>query len=106
MMESLGDILRDLAIDQAEDGANDEWYTEALEAVRYIAEGNFSFTTDDVWEQLKQNVPQIITPESRAMGAVMREAAKRGWIISSETYRKSKRPECHSRPVLVWRSQL
>lgn len=96
---------RDDAIARAERHAVDEWKTVTFGIIRQLAECSPSFTTDDVWLAL-QKVPEVATHEPRALGSMMREAAKSGWIVPTDRYVNSQRPECHARPVKVWRSRL
>jgi len=71
-------------------------------AVLYtLASERQRFTTDEVWARLD---PDMRTHEPRAMGAMMRQAAKAGLITATDGYEQSTRPECHARPVRVWQS--
>jgi hypothetical protein len=96
---------RDDAIARAERHAVDAWKTVTFGVIRQLAETCPSFTTDDVWLGLRK-VPEVATHEPRALGSMMREAAKSGWIVPTDRYVNSHRPECHARPVKVWRSCL
>ena len=98
--------LRDLAIKQVEENGNQQWFTEAMEGVRWLAEQETLFTTDDVWEYLTNSVPEAKTHDHRAMGAVMRKAQSRGWIIPTDRYWQSKRAVAHARPLRVWKSGI
>jgi hypothetical protein len=42
--------------------------------------------------------------EPRALGALMREAARNGLIEATDRVRPSERPQCHMNPKRVWRS--
>jgi hypothetical protein len=42
--------------------------------------------------------------EPRAIGAMMTNAAKAGVIAPTNRYTPSARPECHRRPVKIWKS--
>ena len=88
------------AVQRAGDHADPRWMQSAERAVTESA-ADGTFTTDDVWSVLERwNVPAPHEP--RAMGAVMRSMAKKGFIQATGTYAKSKRLECHGRPVMVW----
>jgi hypothetical protein len=91
----------DEAIARVGSNADPGWVRSALDAVRSIALTRSRFTTDDVWELLERRGVQA-THEPRALGAVIRMASKKGIIRSTGEYVKSKRVECHSRPVMVW----
>jgi hypothetical protein len=96
--------VKNAAISRVEINADPEWMQAALKAVHTLAVSRDTFTTDDVWDALS-NV-KCTTHEPRAMGAVMRHAAREGTIEASPNYRTSQRVECHGRPVRVWTSLL
>jgi len=93
-------MLTNAAIKKADDHANAEWKEAALDIVRVLSFSTERFTTDDVWEYLES--AGRTTHEPRAMGAIMRKAVKEGYIRSTGEFVKSRRPECHCRPVAVW----
>ena len=112
MSRSLMDILaeyeteqaeaaRDEAIARVEHNADRNWMVAAQTAVAFLAMTCDEFTTDEMWEALRE---VDATHEPRAMGAVMRAAARRGLVVKTDRVRNSVRPECHARPVAVWRS--
>lgn len=74
----------------------ERWLADALEIVRTAAESRESFTVEDLTFSS--------TPDARAVGAVMRQAARRGWITNAG-YVTSGR-ERHGRPVVLWISKL
>jgi hypothetical protein len=76
------------------------WVEAALDAVKYVAETAREFTSDDLWDHITQ--PR----EPRALGAVMRNAQKLGYIKATDRWTPSERVECHGRPVRVWASLL
>lgn len=95
----------DLAIDRAEAGADPAWLAAAYAAIGKVcamrAAGE-DLTTDAVWCVLERDgVPPPREP--RAIAAVMRRAAKCGLIEKTDRTKESVRPECHGRPVSVWR---
>lgn len=90
------------ALEKVADAADQEWMKAAEARVRYLCQTRVEWTGDDVWDGL-QNVH---TKEPRALGAVIRQAAKDGWCIPTERYQKSRRPESHRRPLQVWESRL
>lgn len=98
-----GQMRLDEALERVERGADTAWLEQARLAVMSVANDYHEFTTDDVWDRLiAWQVP--LRNDGRALGAVMRWAAKQGICSSTDTYRKSRRPECHLRPVMVWSS--
>jgi hypothetical protein len=94
---------RDEAIAQVEANADREWKTAALGAVRWLAANRVEFTSDDVWRLLPDQ-SAATTHEPRALGAVMRKAARDGLVRKTDRVVNSTRVECHARPVAVWQS--
>jgi hypothetical protein len=86
-------------LEQVEANANPDFITEATAVVEHLAATRVEFTTDDVWQRLS-----VGTHEPRALGAVMRKAAKAGLIRRTNRVQVSVRPSCHQRPVAVWES--
>ena len=70
-----------------------------LSAVLVVAERQDELTSDDVWIEAG-----VVVDEPRLMGAIMRGAQARGWIVPLDEWRLSERPECHRRPLRVWRA--
>lgn len=95
-------MLLDEALERVEANADKDWMRAARDAVAALALAGGSFTTDDAWKLLRE-VP--VPREPRAMGAVIRELARMGLILPTGEYRKSERPDCHRRPVAVWRGR-
>ena len=96
---ALGEAKRDEAIARAKTNA-EVWCTRIIELIRTSPSGT-EFTTDDLWATCERLGLKVDEP--RAMGAAVRMAALRGLVESTHTYRKSERPACHARPVLIWR---
>lgn len=96
-----GEALRDAAIEQVGDN-NKRLRRRAVDAVRIVAYGKETFTTDDVWQTLGDEGSG--GEEPRALGAAMRDAAKARVCEPTTEFRLSQRPCCHRRPVRVWRS--
>ena len=100
----LAEMERDRAITAAGEAADEAWRNAALQAVGEIARSVPEFTTDDVFERLSR-LP-VRTHEARAMGAVMRLAARLGWCSVTERFVKSDRVSRHRAPIQVWQSHL
>lgn len=83
------------ALDLVESAAPPDWLWSARNLIERLAATGEPFTTDDVWQALPQ------PPEPRAIGALIRAAAKAG-KIRRVGWRESSRPECHRRPVAMW----
>lgn len=103
-----GDAARDEAIERVERNADPDFKARALQKIKEVCidsadgwqqgTGTRRFTTDDIWDALGDDFPL----EPRVMGALMVKAQRLGWCMATEDYRKSRRPECHSRPIRVW----
>lgn len=90
--------VRDRAIRQVGENAPPDWMAKAYQAVRYIASKREQFTTDAVWYLVGE------PPEPRALGAVMVKVKAKRVAVPTDRTVESKRPECHARPLRVWRS--
>jgi len=99
---------RDEAIARVDRNADDEWKRRALSVIEWLAHQTDEFTTDEVWDGLAglAGFPGGATHEPRALGAMMKRAAKHGLIEATDRYRNSVRPECHARPVRIWASRV
>lgn len=100
MTATQGDLLADAGITQAEQNADADWLIAARKVVWVLIQQGQPFTTDDVWRRLA--LQDVQTHEPRALGSVMKAAARAGYIRNSGEYVKSTRPDCHSRPVPKW----
>ena len=97
------EAARDEAVDRVERNADGDWMAAAQDAIGALVSARQEFTTDDVWAVLSGwGVPE--PREGRAMGAVMRRAARSGLVVKTDRVRNSVRAECHARPVAVWRT--
>lgn len=92
----------DDAITRVEHGCDPVWIELATRVVQRLARELPEFSTDQVWMELQEHVVR----EPRALGAVMRAAARYGWVRNSGRYVKSSRTACHSRPVPLWSSRI
>lgn len=96
---------RDEAIERVDEHADQDWKVEARQAVLHAAAHRAEFTTDYVWWLLDQR--EVLPPhEPRALGAIMRKAAREGLIQRSDRVVESVRPANHRRPIAVWRSLI
>jgi hypothetical protein len=94
-----GDLLLEAALEKAERHANQVWLHAARQVVWQLIKAGEPFTTDDCWAHL--DTLGVATHEPRALGVVMRAAAKAG-LIRKAGYRNTTRPEAHSRPIPLW----
>lgn len=93
--QSLEDALK-----VVKENAETTWLSQAMSVIRELCETQEEFCADDIWDRLGA------TREPRALGAVLRMAAKRGWCKKTHVYLPSKRIECHGRPICLWQSRL
>lgn len=91
---------RDTALRNVEENADEQWKEQALAAVRRTCEALPEWISDDVWAigGLES------TREDRALGAVIRKAARLGWCVKTDRVRPSVRS--HGSGKSVWRSRL
>ncbi|MGW6571638.1 hypothetical protein ACWGAN_05605 [Streptomyces sp. NPDC054945] len=88
-------VMRDSAIAQVDAHADAEWKSYALGFIAELSGRMTQFTTDDLWDA------GLIKPrEPRALGPVMRRAAKRGLIATTGEFRASRYRNCA--PLPVW----
>jgi hypothetical protein len=78
-----------------------EWRERALMAVEYLSRARQTFTADDVWQFLHDAHVEM-PHEPSALGPIMREASKKGWIRFTGQMTKSQRPVSHQNLLRVW----
>lgn len=90
------------AIRQVEQHADPQWLAAALSIIKRLCVHKLYLTSDTVWAGLADaGIPAPREP--RALGAVMRTAAKDGLIEPTGRYVASERVECHGRPIAIWK---
>lgn len=99
-----GQLALDDALGRVEKSADEKWMTAADYAVAHLALRKPEVTADDVWDVL--DGMELETPENRAMGPVMRRAAKAGIIERTDRTIKTRRPSRNHGDVRVWRSRI
>lgn len=102
--KEVAERVKERAIDRVERAADEDWLSLVSGLVRHLALTRETLTTDDVWAGIGDRVAEPSEP--RAMGAVMRTAARSGWVEATDRTVKSSRVKCHRRPIRVWRSLL
>lgn len=90
---------------QVDDNANAAWKAAAYDAVERAAKERPYLTTDDVVLRISDNVN---THEWRALGPIMRKAAKLKWIEKATGVDAlfCQRRSRHSAPLQVWKSLI
>ncbi len=96
---------KDRALRRVEEHAEASWKVMALECVRCVCERLPDFTSDDVAAELAK-YPREWTSTTRALGPVMRQAAKAGYCRMTDRLRNSTRNELHYQRLQVWLSLL
>ena len=94
-----GDLLAQAAMDAAEAAADEGWLRCARSELKALIEAGEPFTTDHIWYRLERL--GVTTHEPRALGALIRQAAKAS-LIQRQGYTPTTRPEAHARPIPVW----
>ena len=77
------------------------WTARALEQLHQVALTQPLLTSDDVWARL-DTAPQ----EPRAMGVVMVQARKRGWIQPTDRFVQTSKVSQHRQPIRTWQSEV
>jgi len=95
-----GERLKKESIEQV-DKANQLWVDRAVQVGKGIAQSRAggTMTADDIYPLMGG----LVCREPRAMGAVMSKLSDAGLIEATDRTVKSTRPECHRRPIRVWR---
>ena len=75
------------------------WRGRTLLTIHRLARRGQPFTADDVRRAMKRDSPD----EPASLGGVFQLAVKLKFIEQTGAYVKSTRPECHGRPMSVWR---
>ena len=83
-----------------------DWLLHAERGVRIIARRQEQLTSDDIWEWLLKLELNLEVHEPRAMGAVLRNAARDHIILPVNQWQESTRPIAHKRPVRIWKSLI
>lgn len=81
--------------------ADPRWKANALSAVHHVAATQPELVVDDVWRFLAER-----PTEGRAMGAVMQQAARSGWIEATDRYAATVQAQSHAGGRRVWRSLI
>jgi hypothetical protein len=99
-----GQLALDTALAVVDEGADEKWKKAADYAVMQLALRKPEVTADDVWDVL--DGLNVGTHENRAMGPVMRRAAKDGIIERTDRTVKTRRPTRNNGDVRVWQSRI
>lgn len=92
------------SLEQVKANANRLWMEAAKRIVYDLCGSRKEFTTDEIWQELDKTMHK--THEGRALGAIMREAARNGWCRKSGRWTKTKRENCHGSDIPIWESDI
>ena len=91
-------------IKKVERNADQDWFLTATHCLRIVAREHKRFTSDDVWECLRNF--NVETHNPRAMGPVFKNAYRDNLIVPLDRWQESRRRIAHRRPVRVWESLM
>lgn len=93
-------------ITRADIHASREWADTARVVLYTIAMRQSQFTSADVDIEMMRDFPNVKTHEKRAMGAVVRWAAKNKYVVITDRVLNDPRPNCHSQCVRILQSLI
>ena len=93
-------------MDRAELHADPEWKRIMLICVLEVAKRKPFFSTDDLERWRLVYFPNHTTHEHRAIGPIMREAAKLEYCVKTLDWVESSQKINHQRPMRVWFSRV
>ena len=99
-----GQLALEDALIRVANGANPEWVQAASGALAQLARRLPELTADEVWEELADK--HVDTPNGKAMGNIMRNAARARLITRTDRTVKTRRPTRNRGDVRVWRSLI
>jgi hypothetical protein len=88
-------------MDRAWRGADPEWIRVMLICALEVARRKPFFTSDDLERWRLEHYPNHTTHEHRAMGPIMREAARLGYCAKTQDWVESQQRVNHRRPMRV-----
>ena len=107
--EDIAKLSKTLSMDQVEAAANEMWKDYMYDVIWDVADNLEFLTTDDVCINYRSR-PENDRPNThnwKALGPVMKNAAKLGYIEKTEYFRKSTDgARRHHAPLQVWRSLI
>jgi len=93
-----------VGIDRSYESALEIWKEKAHAALWRVANRGEEFTVDDIWIELDKDWTTFRPREPRAMGGVLRNAARSGLIIQVG-YAKTAQVSGHRHPISKWRKK-
>lgn len=93
------DKQTELAMMRAGAAADPFWRAYATRAIKQLAKSGRTFTAADVWAAIGDKAK---TAEPRALGAMMKAAARAGVIVQTGEVVMAKAPGANARWTTVW----
>lgn len=92
------------AMRRADDHADPDWQSCALDCIRLICRTQAEFSADDIYKMLDEQ--PVKTHERRALGPMLTRARDEGLCESTARFQLSRRASRHGAPIRVWKSRL
>lgn len=109
-LEAINRALRDAAMKQVQDGANERYKAVCKLAHFETALRLEQFTSDDVTELMdvwsRQTGEVYDTRDKRVVGCIMQAGGREGLAFKTNRYEDSRKPTCHLSPSTVWVSRI
>jgi hypothetical protein len=102
----MGEKLKEQGVKRVAHSHGESWMQLALKGVKFCCKQKQYFTTDQIHAVLRAMKHLEEPKDKRVLGALMKRAHKLRWCVPTERMEKSRRPECHRRPLTVWKSLL
>jgi hypothetical protein len=94
---------RDEGMARAAAAANPAWVAGVWECIKDIARQQPELSSDDIFRLADERKVEA-THENRALGPLMKQAEKEGYIEATQKFIDSERTSKHLSPIRVWRS--
>ncbi len=100
-----GTLLREQAIINVTEHADEAMKKELLEIGRYICSVREQFTTDAI-RYIYERDGETTMREPRVMGHIVRQLQREGLCVPLDEWKQSVWAKNHRRPLRVWRSLI
>ncbi len=91
-------------IEVAYQNANSIWKAAAAKRMYSLAKLRRTFTSEDILMYLEER--GIVTGNNKAISGVLQAGARSGLIRASDKFVRSRRPQRHAAPIMVWDSLI
>ena len=103
MSKRAGRAARDVGMARAKAAANPAWVEGVWECIKDIARQQAELSSDDIFRLADERGVEA-THENRALGPLMKQAEREGYIEATQKFIDSERTSKHLSPIRVWRS--